>query len=267
MFENKIVAITGASGGIGRAIGDMFHAHGATVAVSDLSPPTDAASAFGTKPYSCDVSSELSVVAFIDAVEADLGPVDYYVSNAGIGAGNGPHVAGGSNESWEASWQVNVMGSVYAARRLMPGWLARGEGSFIVTASAAGLLNQVGSASYSATKHAAVSFAESIAIEHGDEGIKAHCICPQYVRTNMTAGADFSKNREALIEPEDVANALRDAIRDDRFLVLPHPIAQKYYVARAHDPDAWLGGMRRMLAKLKASGGGVFAEPKQETAP
>ncbi len=258
MFENKIVAITGASGGIGRAIGDMFAANGAKVALSDLSPPTEAAEAVGTKPYVCDVSSEGSVVAFIDAVEADLGPVDIFVSNAGVGAANGPHVAGGSNEGWELSWQVNVMGSVYAARRLMPSWLERGEGTFVITASAAGLLNQVGSASYSCTKHAAVSFAESIAIEHGDQGIKSHCICPQYVRTNMTAGADFSGNREELLEPEDVANALKLAMEEDRFLVLPHPVAQKYYIARAMDTDGWLVGMRKMLAKLKAANSGIF---------
>ena len=202
--------------------------------------------------------------SFIEQVEADHGPVDIFISNAGVGAGNGEHVAGGSNESWETSWQVNVMASVYAARKLMPRWLARGEGTFIVTASAAGLLNQVGSASYSATKHAAVSFAESIAIEHGDQGIKSHCICPQYVRTNMTAGADFSNNREALIEPEDVAEALKAAMSEDRFLVLPHPIAQKYSIARASDPDGWLSGMRKMLAKLKAHGDGVFVAGKEE---
>ena len=259
MFDNKVVAVTGASGGIGRAIGEMFAANGAKVALSDLSPPTDAAKAVETRPYTCDVSFEPSVVDFIEQVEADLGPVDVFVSNAGVGAGNGPHVAGGSNESWETSWQVNVMGSVYAARKLMPGWLERGEGTFVITASAAGLLNQVGSASYSATKHAAVSFAESIAIEHGDEGIKSHCICPQYVRTNMTAGADFSKNREALIEPEDVAEALRKGMEEGRFLILPHPVAGEYYKARALDPDGWLHGMRRMLAKLKASGDGLFA--------
>ena len=259
MFEGKIVAVTGASGGIGRAIGEMFAANGATVAVSDLSPPSDAAAALGSKPYTCDVSFEPSVVDFIEQVESDLGPIDIYVSNAGVGAGNGEHVAAGSNESWETSWNVNVMGSVYAARKLMPGWLERGEGTFVITASAAGLLNQVGSASYSATKHAAVSFAESIAIEHGDAGIRSHCICPQYVRTNMTAGADFSKNREALIEPEDVAESLKTAMEEGRFLVLPHPVAQKYYVARAHDPDGWLSGMRKMLAKIKQGGGGPFS--------
>ena len=260
MFKNKTVAITGASGGIGRAIGEMFKAEGANVALSDLSPPNEAADAMCGKAYACDVSSELSVIDFIDQVEKDFGSVDIFISNAGVGAGNGPHVAGGSNESWETSWQVNVMGSVYAARRLMPGWLERGEGRFVITASAAGLLNQVGSASYSATKHAAVSFAESIAIEHGDQGIKSHCICPQYVRTNMTAGGDFSGQREKLIEPEDVAKALKMAIEEDRFLVLPHPVAQKYYVARASDPDGWLAGMRKMLAKLKETKSYIFAE-------
>lgn len=262
MLENKIVAVTGASGGIGRAIAKMFSDNGARVAASDLSPPTDTAAILGTKAYTCDVSSELSVVDFLDQVEADLGPVDIYISNAGIGAGNGPHVAGGSNESWQASWEVNVMGSVYAARRLMPGWLERGEGRFVITASAAGLLNQVGSASYSATKHAAVSFAESIAIEHGDEGVKSHCICPQYVRTNMTAGVDFSGQREELLEPEDVAEALRKAIEDDKFLVLPHPVAGEYYAFRAANPDSWLAGMRKMLAKLKETKSYIFAEGK-----
>ncbi|MGB6228904.1 MAG: SDR family oxidoreductase [Litorimonas sp.] len=262
MFKDKTVAITGATGGIGRAIGEMFVEQGARVALSDLSPPTDAAAEIGARAYACDVSFEPSVVDFIEQVEADLGPIDVFVSNAGVGAGNGPHVAGGSNESWETSWQVNVMGSVYAARKLMPGWLERGEGRFVVTASAAGLLNQVGSASYSATKHAAVSFAESIAIEHGDEGIRSHCICPQYVRTNMTAGVDFSGQREDLIEPKDVAEALRLAMEEDRFLVLPHPVAQKYYIARAADPDAWLGGMRKMLAKLKEAKSYIFADDK-----
>lgn len=260
MFDNKIVAVTGATGGIGRAIGAMFAKNGAKVALSDLSPPNEAAEAIGGKAYACDVSSELSVKAFIDQVESDLGPVDVFISNAGVGAGNGPHVAGGTNESWETSWQVNVMGSVYAARCLMPGWLERGEGRFVITASAAGLLNQVGSASYSATKHAAVSFAESIAIEHGDDGVKSHCICPQYVRTNMTAGTDFSGQREKLLEPEDVAEALRKAIKDDKFLVLPHPVAGEYYAFRAANPDAWLGGMRKMLAKLKQSKSYIFKD-------
>ena len=260
MLKNKIVAITGASGGIGRAIGEMFAGQGAKVALSDLSPPVKASEASSGKAYICDVSSEASVVDFINQAEADLGAIDIFISNAGIGASNGPHVAGGSNESWESSWQVNVMGNVYAARRLVPSWLERGEGRFVITASAAGLLNQVGSASYSATKHAAVSFAESIYIEHGDAGINSHCICPQYVRTNMTAGVDFSCQREQLLDPSDVAEALRQAIADEKFLVLPHPVAGEYYAFRAADPDAWLDGMRKMLAKLKATKSYIFKD-------
>ncbi len=260
MFKNKIVAVTGASGGIGRAIGEMFAGQGAKVALSDLSPPVKAAEASGSKAYICDVSSETSVVDFINQAEVDLGAIDIFISNAGISESNGPHVAGGSNESWESSWQVNVMGNVYAARRLVPGWLERGEGRFVITASAAGLLNQVGFASYSATKHAAVSFAESISIEHGDAGINSHCICPQYVRTNMTAGVNFSGQREQLLDPFDVAEALRQAIADEKFLVLPHPVAGEYYAFRAADPDAWLDGMRKMLAKLKATKSYIFKD-------
>lgn len=260
MFENKVVAVTGASGGIGRAIGEMFAKHGAKVALSDLSAPKDYADEMGGKAYVCDVSSEDSVIAYIDQAESDLGPIDIFISNAGVGDGNGPHVAGGANDTWERSWQVNVMGSVYAARRLMPGWLERGDGRFVITASAAGLLNQVGSASYSATKHAAVSFAESIEIEHGDAGVNSHCICPQYVRTNMTAGVDFSGQREKLLEPEDVAEALRKAIEGENFFVLPHPIAGEYYAYRAANPDAWLSGMRKMLAKLKETKSYIFKD-------
>ena len=181
MFKDQIVAITGASGGIGRAMAQMFIAQGAKVAISDRGLPVDTAAEIGAKAYICDVSKEENVVAFIDAVEADLGPIDIFVSNAGVGFADGPHVAGTPNKQWELSWQINVMSSVYAARRLMPSWTARKSGRFIITASAAGLLSQIGSASYTVTKHAAVAFADSIAISHADDGIKVNCICPQYV--------------------------------------------------------------------------------------
>ena len=126
------------------------------------------------------------------------------------------HAAGADNNAWETSWQVNVMASVYAARALLPGWIERGSGRFVITASAAGLLGQIGSASYTATKHAAVAFAESIAIEHAGHGIKSHCICPQYVRTNMTKGMKFAENsKDGLLEPSDVAEALRATIKAD----------------------------------------------------
>jgi len=252
MFENQIVAVTGAAGGIGRAIAEMFIAQGAKVAISDRRRPDVTAQEIGAKAYECDVSKSENLNAFIDAVEADLGPIDVFVSNAGVGFGNGPHVAGGSDKSWELSWQVNVMSSVYAARRLMPRWLEDKRGRFIITASAAGLLNQIGSASYTATKHAAVAFAESIAIEHADAGIKAHCVCPQYVRTNMTKGMKMAENgQDDLLEPVNVSNALLEAMKNDEFLVLPHKIVKKYAMGRAHDHDAWLDGMIKFRRSLK----------------
>jgi NAD(P)-dependent dehydrogenase (short-subunit alcohol dehydrogenase family) len=253
MFENQIVAITGATGGIGRAIAEMFIAQGAKVAISDRSSPDAVAKEIGAQAYGCDVSKDENVIAFIDAVEADLGPIDVFVSNAGVGFGDGPHVAGASNKGWELSWQVNVMSSVYAARCLMPRWLEEKRGRFIITASAAGLLNQVGSASYTATKHAAVAFAESIAIEHAHHGVKAHCICPQYVRTNMTKGMEMAENgQDELLEPVDVSNALLAAMKTDSFLVLPHKVVKKYTMGRAHDHDAWLDGMNKYRQSIKS---------------
>ncbi|GGX58702.1 dehydrogenase [Litorimonas cladophorae] len=257
MFKNQIIAITGASGGIGRGIAEMFIAEGAKVAISDLSLPSQVATEIGATPFVCDVSDEASVKDFIHRVEAELGPIDVYVSNAGVGSGNGRFVAAASNESWEQAWQVNVMGSVYAARELMPNWVKRKSGRFVITASAAGLLNQIGSASYSSTKHAAVSLAESIAIEHSDDGIKSNCICPQYVRSNMTKGMSMAEgSQDGLLEPKDVANALKAAIIADEFFVFPHPVVQKYFINRAMHPDAYLSGMR----KLKAKVGQAFAK-------
>jgi len=251
MFKNQIVAVTGASGGIGKALAQMFVAEGATVAVSDLKKPDQTASEIGANAYECDVSDEASVKKFITDVKRDHGLIDVYLSNAGVGSGNGEFVAGASNESWEQAWQVNVMGSVYAARALMPDWIERGSGRFVITASAAGLLNQIGSASYSCTKHAAVSLAESIAIEHGDQGVKSHCICPQYVRSNMTKGIKMAEgSRDGLLEPEDVANALKAAIVADEFLVYPHPVVKDYFINRATHQDAYLSGMRRLKMKM-----------------
>jgi len=251
MFENQIVAVTGASGGIGRALAEMFVASGATVAISDLNKPIQTAAEIGATAYQCDVSDEASVKQFIDDVRDEYGRIDVYLSNAGVGSGNGPFVAGASNESWEQAWQVNVMGSVYAARALMPDWVERGSGRFVITASAAGLLNQIGSASYSCTKHAAVSLAESILIEHGDQGIKSHCICPQYVRSNMTKGMPMAEgSKDGLLEPQDVAHALKAAIVADEFIVYPHPVVRNYFINRATHHDAFLSGMRKLKAKV-----------------
>ena len=251
MFKDQVVAVTGAGGGIGRAIAEMFIAEGAKVAVCDLDAPEAVAAEIGARAYGFNAANEAEIKTAIDAIQADLGPIDIYVSNAGVGSGNGPHVAGGSNESWELAWQVNVMASVYAARALMPSWIARGSGRFVITASAAGLLNQIGSASYSATKHAAVSFAESIQIEHAQDGIRAHCICPQYVRTNMTKGMDMAENsKDGFLEPSDVAQALKASIEKDQFLVLSHPVVGDYFRHRAAKHDEYLMGMNKLRQKM-----------------
>ncbi len=252
MFKDKSVAVTGAGtpGGIGRAIADMFIAGGAKVAICDLEAPTALAAEIGATAFSCDVSSEAAVQAFIKGAEAANGPLDVFVSNAGVGFGDKDHAGGASNQAWETSWQVNVMANVYAARALLPGWVERGSGRFVITASAAGLLNQIASASYSATKHAAVGYAEAIAIAHKGDGIDVHCICPQYVRTNMTKGAKFAEeSKDGLLEPSDVANALKAAIQDNHFLVLSHPVVGDYFRAKAMDYDRYISGMAKLKSK------------------
>ncbi len=261
MFKDKSIAITGASGGIGRAIAQMFIEQGARVAISDLKLPEKTAAEIGAQAFQCDVSNEAQVQNFIEDAQATNGAIDIYVSNAGVGYGDPSHAAGASNSAWETSWQVNVMSSVYAARALLPDWKTRGSGRFVITASAAGLLNQIGSASYSATKHAAVSFAESLAIRHWDHGIRAHAICPQYVRTDMTKGFAMAENsRDGLLEPSDVAQALRSAIEKDEFLVLSHPVVSEYFKHRAMDHQAYITG----LNKLKQKMGGEHLPVKDE---
>lgn len=255
MFEGKSVAVTGAGSpdGIGFAIAKMFAENGAKVVISDLNDPSDIASSIGASGFACDVSDETAIVKFIDGAEAANGTLDVFVSNAGVGFSDFPagHAGGASNEEWELSWQVNVMSSVYAARALMPGWTKRGSGRFVITASAAGLLNQIGSASYSATKHAAVGLAESMAIAHRDDGISVHCICPQYVRTNMTKGQKFAENsKDGYLLPSDVANALKAAIETDSFMVLSHPIVGEYFKHKAMDYQAYIKGMAKLKAKI-----------------
>lgn len=251
MFDGQVVAITGASGGIGRGIAEMFIANGARVAISDRTSPDETAASIGAKSYSCDVTDEEQVEAFIDGVRADLGPIDIYISNAGVGFGNGDTVCASSNKAWELSWQVNVMASVYAARKLMPAWAERGFGRFVITASAAGLLAEIRTASYTATKHAAVGLAESIALTHAEDGIKAHCICPQYVESNLTKGQRFAEeSRDGYLQPSDVADALKASIEADKFLVLSHPVVADYMKYKAHDYDAYLGGLAKLRSKM-----------------
>jgi NAD(P)-dependent dehydrogenase (short-subunit alcohol dehydrogenase family) len=251
MFSGKVVAITGAGGGIGQAFAKMFADAGAKVSLSDLTPPTNVADALGGAAFACDVGSEAAIQDFVRDTEAALGPVDVFIANAGVGFGDPTHAASASNADWEASWRINVMQSVYASRALLPGWVKRGEGSFVIVASAAGLLTQLGSASYSTTKAAALSFAENLAISHKDDGISVHCVCPQYVRTAMTAHMDVEEGSPlALIEPDVVATTLRDCMEAGEFLVLPHEIVRKYAHHKTADRDRWIGGMAKLQREM-----------------
>ena len=251
MFKNQSIAITGASGGIGRAIAEMFIAQGAKVAISDREAPDATAEEIGALSIACDVTNEGQVKNFVDMAEAANGPIDVFVSNAGVGYGDGAHAGGASNEAWDLSWQVNVMSSVYASRALLPDWVERGSGRFVITASAAGLLSQIGSASYTATKHAAVGFAETMAITHKEHGISVHCICPQYVKTNMTKGFEMAENsKDGLLEPSDVADALLKACESDEFIVLSHPIVGEYFKNKANDYQRYVSGMARLKSKI-----------------
>jgi len=248
MYSGQSIAITGAAGGIGRAMAEKFIAEGAKVAISDINTELveKTAAEIGAVAFTCDVSSEEAITAFIKGAEGAHGPVDVFVSNAGVGFPDEPggHAAGGSNESWEMSWQINVMSSVYAGRALIPGWKERGQGRFVIVASAAGLLAQVHSGSYTTTKHAAVGFAEYMAIMHKNDGIKVHCVCPQYVKTNMTKGmTEVKDGPDKHLEASDVADSLFAAMAKDEFLVLPHPVIKDYFQAKAASHDQYIGGM------------------------
>jgi len=251
MFQDKVVAITGAGGGIGAAFARMFASAGANVSLSDLSAPEDLATELGGKAFACDVADEDAVRAFIASTETTLGPVDIFVANAGVGFGDPTHAASASNIDWEKSWQINVMQSVYASRALLPGWIERGQGNLVIVASAAGLLTQLGSASYSVTKAAALAFAENLAVTHKDDGVRVHCVCPQYVRTAMTAHMDVDeKSPLALIEPTEVANTLARCMEANEFLVLPHEIVRIYAQQKTSDRDRWIGGMAKLQREM-----------------
>ncbi|MBW1844032.1 MAG: SDR family oxidoreductase, partial [Deltaproteobacteria bacterium] len=195
---------------------------------------------------------EASICALVERAGNKIGPIDLFCSNAGIGFFGGIEVA---NEDWQKIWDVNVMAHVYAARAVLPSMLERGEGYLLNTASAAGLLTQIDSACYSATKHAAVGFAEWLAVTYGDRGIAVSVLCPQAVRTAMTA--DFENGGVAgvdgMIEPEEVADCTIEAIGEERFLILPHPTVEKYLQNKVSGYDRWLAGMRRLRARFQSS--------------
>lgn len=260
-FNGKIAIVTGGAGGIGAAIARGLHARGCRVAVCDLdgARAAEVAESCGGIGKRVNVADEGEVAVFITEVERKMGPVDLYFSNAGVGYTDGPvgGAASAPNANWEKDWQINVMASVYAARHVLPGMAARGAGAFVITASAAGLLAQIGDAAYSATKAAAISFAESIAISHGHEGIQAHAICPQYVKTDMTKDLpEAMTSVDGMITADEAAATILDAVAENRFLILTHPVVGDHFSRKAGDRDRWLGGMRKLRRMILEMNGG-----------
>lgn len=272
-LAGKVVVVTGGANGIGRALCRRFATEGVGgLAVADLDGAGAAAVAaeLGEAAISMEVNVavESDVVRLVEVAQDRLGPIDLFCSNAGIAAPAGGVEA--PNEGWQQIWDVNVMAHVYAARAVLPAMIARGEGYLLNTASAAGLLTNLGAGPYSVTKHAAVGLAEWLAITHGDQGIKVSCLCPQGVRTAMLmaaagvggegepGGTDPAPARLAgaavlahgAIEPEDVAEAVVAGLAEERFLILPHPEVLDYFRNKAADYDRWLGGMRKLQRRV-----------------
>lgn len=261
-IRGKVALVTGGGGGIGRALASALAERGARgVAVADLDgdSATRVAEEIGGLGLPVDVSSELELVAAIDRTEHELGPIDLMVSNAGILFSDAPGWTATSqtNEQWQRVFDVNVMAHVWAARALVPRMVARGGGTFLHTVSAAGLLNQIGDAAYSMSKHAALGFAEALQITHGHEGIRVSVLCPQAVNTAMYRAGDHDRAAEAasmdgVLEPEDVVETALAGLAEDRFLILPHPRVQKYFENKAADYDRWLAAMQGIRARLFA---------------
>ncbi|WP_375266777.1 SDR family oxidoreductase [Planktotalea sp.] len=246
-IKDKICVVTGAASGIGKALCHAFANEGAAhVVCVDVNGVGAAATAreIGGQAFTVDVSSEAAIVEMIDAVERAIGPIDLFFSNAGIAVGGGMETP---NDDWQRVWDINVMAHVWASRKLVPLMAARGGGYLLNTSSAAGLLNQIGSASYGVTKHAAVGLAEWLAMTHGDEGIKVSVLCPQAVRTEMTRGhEDHVAAINGMMEPDPVAQICVDAIRSESFLILPHEDVREYIKNKADNYDRWIGGMRKL---------------------
>jgi len=254
-IRDKVIVVTGGASGIGKALAERFAQGGArAVVVADLdgAGAQTVAAAVGGSSVQVDVSKEADVQRLVQIATDRHGRVDAFCSNAGIIKRADEDA---SNAEWQRHWDVNVMAHVYAARAVLPQMLERGEGYLVQTASAAGLLSQVNAAPYSVTKHAAVGFAEWLSIAYGERGIRVSCLCPQGVLTPMLMGADGMQRAqsflgEGAVEPAAVAEEVVVAMREERFLVLPHPEVLTYMQRKTSNYDRWLAGMRRLRAKV-----------------
>jgi NAD(P)-dependent dehydrogenase (short-subunit alcohol dehydrogenase family) len=254
----RTVVVTGAAGGIGGALVRALLEDGAgTVVATDLDeaslePLRDER---GVVTRALDVADEAGTRALVD----EAGPIDAWFANAGVATGGGPDA---DDATWDLQWRVNVMSHVYAARALLPGWVERGEGHLITTASMAGLLTALGDAPYSATKHAAVGFAEWLAFTYGAQGVRVSCVCPGAVDTAMLrggagAGGDAAKASAMIgggdvLAPEQAAERILEGVREDRFLIYTHPEMQDFVTGKAHDPERWIRGMTKLWSRAQA---------------
>jgi len=253
--KGKVAVITGGASGIGRATALKFAAEGAAgVVVADmneagLQPVAQAVNGLAVR---CDVSREADIQALVAAAEKRYGRVDIYFSNAGIGNSRGMEP---DDEMWDKMWKIHGMAHVWAARAVVEPMIARGGGYFIITASAAGLLNIVESAAYAVTKHAAVAFAEWLSIAYGRRGLGVSCLCPQAVRTGMVPGDGGSAGGDGILSAEAVADEIVRVMADEKFLVLPHPEVLTYLRGKTADYDRWLGGMQKLFLKSQSKPG------------
>ncbi|GAC1320414.1 MAG: SDR family oxidoreductase [Thermoleophilaceae bacterium] len=268
--EGRTSIVTGAASGIGRALAwKLAEAGAAGVMLADIDRERAEAVAdeiSGVHPgraraVGCDVADPAGLAALIAACKEAFGPVDIFFANAGVAAGVDLEP---SDEVWDLAFDVNIRSHIIAARLLVPGWLERGGGYFVSTASAAGLLTQIGSAPYAVTKHAAVAFAEWLSVSYGDRGIGVSCLCPMGVNTSMLKpGRELSERERvasravvsagAVLEPEEVADRVIEGLQAERFLILPHPEVLDFYRFKGSDYDRWIGGMRRLAAKLEGA--------------
>lgn len=264
-----VAVVTGGGHGIGRALCRRLAADDARIVVVDLDEQAacDVAGEVGGVAYTIDVGDEAALAALVEEVETDVGPIELFVSNAGVAFGDGDSGAvsaeGGLNpigDRWETCWRVNVMAHVFAARAVVPHMLQRGKGRLINVASAAGLLSQIGDAAYSTTKHAAVGFAEALAIDYGDRGIQVSVVCPQAVATRMIGIEDDSDSLDGgfggndvdgIMTADEVADIIVTESLAGKFLILTHPQVATYVDRKAQDHDRWIGGMQRFRAKLQ----------------
>jgi NAD(P)-dependent dehydrogenase (short-subunit alcohol dehydrogenase family) len=251
-IKDKVCVVTGAASGIGEATARAYAEAGARgVVVADLKSSRErlakVAGDIDGLAVTCDVGEEADIQALVAAAQDKYGPIDIFFSNAGLSR-KGQETA--SNADWEVSWRVHVMSHVFAARALVPGMLARGSGYLLNTASAAGLLASLNSMPYGVTKNAAVALAEHLAIQYGDRGIRVSVLCPQSVQTGMTTAGPSAARVDGVMQPEEVARIVLEAMAEERFMILSHPTVQEYVLRKASNRDRWLAGMRRLRDKI-----------------